>query len=582
MADLDRYLRYLQRDDVTEFVLQSGKVAALKLTSGKLHPVTKTPLGSAHIVTLLEGVGWGSLVPRDDTSGLQQPASSNSVDYMVQIARRSDQLQVRVLAAAAVATAIQAPARVAPDPKPTTPEPRPAARSAAKPAAPLSATDAIIANAVASVEAVRGAGASPSARPAAGSAASSSAHAIDFTTRAPRCTWTTGRPEAQIRALLREAREAGCTDVHVIGGQPARLRRLAELEPVGPVLETASVERMLMSLLEQAGEQATAQLHELGYTDFAIELPHTGRLRVNFAKGQSGLKGCFRMIVLQAPSLDALGLPIELQKVVQYHQGLVVVSGPSGQGKTTTMAALVDLLNRTKPHHIITVEDPIEVVHAIHKSVISQRQVGLHTQSFHHALKGALREDPDVIIIGELRDRETVEMALQAAETGHLVIASMSTPSGAKTIERLIDMFPPEDQAQVRSTLAGALKLVISQRLVPTTDRSKMVAAAELITGNVPLWSLIRDNKLFQMSSLLQRGRNYGMISAETSLNELLARGVISEDTARHFADDPRAIHPGGVKPASGVEAPTGQDLGKSALGAMRNMFGRGRNKEDG
>jgi twitching motility protein PilT len=205
--------------------------------------------------------------------------------------------------------------------------------------------------------------------------------------------------------------------------------------------------------------------------------------------------------------------------------------------------------------------------------VISQRQVGLHTASFHRALKAALREDPDVIVIGELRDRETVEMALQAAETGHLVIASMSTPSGAKTIDRLIDMFPPEDQAQVRSTLAGALKIVVSQRLVPAADRSRMVAAAELITGNIPLWSLIRENKLFQLPSLLQRGRNYGMIRVEDSLNELLARGVIDEASARAAADDPRMIHPGGVKPPSTSEPPGSQS--PSAIGAMRSMFGR-------
>jgi twitching motility protein PilT len=236
------------------------------------------------------------------------------------------------------------------------------------------------------------------------------------------------------------------------------------------------------------------------------------------------------------------------------------------------MAALVDLVNRQKPHHIITVEDPIEVVHPIRKAVISQRQVGLHTASFHRALKAALREDPDVIVIGELRDRETVEMALQAAETGHLVIASMSTPSGAKTIDRLIDMFPPDDQAQVRSTLAGALKIVVSQRLVPAADRSRMVAAAELITGNIPLWSLIRENKLFQLPSLLQRGRNYGMIRVEDSLNELLARGVIDEAAARAAADDPRLIYPGGIKPSSSEPIPA-----PGTLGAVRNMFGLGR-----
>lgn len=371
--------------------------------------------------------------------------------------------------------------------------------------------------------------------------------------------------------------------MHIIGGQPPRLRRLAELEPIGDALPTGLAHDMLMPLLDQAGEHAHTALAELGYADFALDLPGAGRMRVNFAKGQSGLKGCFRLVVPHPPTLESLGLPPELRKVAQYHQGLAIVSGPSGQGKTTTMAALVDLVNESKPHHIITVEDPIEVVHPVKRAVISQRQVGLHTKSFYAALKGALREDPDVIIIGELRDRETVEMALQAAETGHLVIASMSTPSGAKTIDRLIDMFPPEDQAQVRSTLAGALKIVVSQRLVPNTTRTQMVAVAELITGNVPLWSLIRDNKLFQLPSLLQRGRNYGMIRAEDSLNELLARGTIDEETARRYADDPRAINPGGVKappPTPEGSGQPGQDLGKAALGAVRNMFGRG--KKDG
>jgi twitching motility protein PilT len=600
VADLDRYLRYLQRDDVDELVLQSGKVAALKLTSGKLHPLTKSPLGSGHIVSLLEGAGWGQLLPRQDTGGQTQTASSSGVEYRCRVARRQDQLQVRVLPAASEPQPAAKP-RPAAKPQPAS---KPRAAAQPKPAAPQpSATDAAIASALASVESVRssrGGAQTPSApAPSSGAARSSrppprsgrassgpaaAAVASGFDTRPPRCTWQNGSAEARLLALLREARESGCTDVHVVGGQPARLRRLSQLEGVGDPLPAAGVEQMLLPLMDQAGERPRAQLDELGYADFAVEIEGAGRLRVNFAKGQAGLKGCFRLVVPAPPSLDELGLPVELKKVAQYHQGLAVVSGPSGQGKTTTMAALVDLVNRSKPHHIITVEDPIEVVHPIRKAVISQRQVGLHTGSFHTALKGALREDPDVIIIGELRDRETVEMALQAAETGHLVIASMSTPSGAKTIDRLIDMFPPEDQAQVRSTLAGALKIVVSQRLVPTADRRKLVAAAELITGNVPLWSLIRENKLFQLSSLLQRGRNYGMIRAEDSLNELLAAGIIDEDTARAHADDPRAINPGGVKPqpaaGSGADAgPPNQDLGKAALGAMRSMFGR---KKDG
>jgi twitching motility protein PilT len=274
-------------------------------------------------------------------------------------------------------------------------------------------------------------------------------------------------------------------------------------------------------------------------------------LRVNVNRQKTGWKACFRLVAPHPPKLQELGLPEELGRVAMYHQGLVVVSGPSGHGKTTTMASLVDQLNEAKPIHIITVEEPVEVLHPVKRAIVSQREVGLHTDSFHTALKAALREDPDVIAIGELRDRETVEMALSAAETGHLVLATMSTPSGARTIDRLIDMFPPDDQSQVRATLAGALKLVISQRLLPSVDGKRLVAAAELITGGIPLWTLIRDNKLFQLPSLLQRGRAYGMIRIDDSLAELVRQGLVVKDVARGFADDPRVLDAPAQAPAA-------------------------------
>ena len=206
------------------------------------------------------------------------------------------------------------------------------------------------------------------------------------------------------------------------------------------------------------------------------------------------------------------------------------------------MASLVDLFNQSRPIHIITVEDPIEIHHTPKQAVISQREVGRHTRTFDIALRAALREDPDVIVIGELRDPETVEMALRAAETGHLVIATMSTPSGAVTIDRLIDMFPRGVHSQVRNTLAGMLKLVISQRLVPSKSGKRQHVAAELITGSIPLYAMIRDNKLFQLPSLLQQGQAYGMIRIEDSLNALVRQGRIDPDIARAHANDPKAI----------------------------------------
>ena len=342
-----------------------------------------------------------------------------------------------------------------------------------------------------------------------------------------------------LEGLLAKMRAEGLTDIHLMTDEPIRVRRVGKLVAWQERLSAERLDALLEPLLNETRREALAR-H--GYADFSIQTPQTGRLRVNVCRQRTGLKACLRLIPEVIPTLAKLELPAELSRVTDYHQGLIVISGPNGHGKTTTLAALVGLYNETRPAHIITVEDPVEFIHPPKRAVVSQREVGVHTRSFQSALKGALREDPDIIAIGELRDRETVEMALTASETGHIVLATMSTPNGASTIERLIDMFAPEDQAQVRATLAGALKLIISQRLVASLDGRRMVAAAELITGNVPLWTLIRDNKLYQLPSLLQRGRAYGMIRVEDSLNEWLERGVIDLETARANADDPKSI----------------------------------------
>lgn len=364
----------------------------------------------------------------------------------------------------------------------------------------------------------------------------------------------------RLAALLIAARQQGASDLHLMADNPVRMRLAGALEPVGTPLAAADVEAMVAPLLRPAH---AAQLQALGYADLATDIEGAGRLRVNVNRQRTGLKLCARLVAPEPPTIAALGLPPEVRRLTAHHQGLVIVSGPSGHGKTTSMAALVDMFNVDHAMHIITVEDPVEVLHPRKRAIVTQREVGSHTRSFARALAAALREDPDVIAIGELRDRETVEMALSSAETGHLVLATMSTPSGAKTIDRMIDMFPPDDQAQVRATLAGALKLVLSQRLLRRADGRGMVAAFEMITGGVPLWSLIRDSKLFQLPSLLQRGRNFGMIALDDSLRELLAQGTITEPEALVHAEDPRALAPRDKGPAAPVQSGPGWRIGR-------------------
>jgi twitching motility protein PilT len=261
-------------------------------------------------------------------------------------------------------------------------------------------------------------------------------------------------------------------------------------------------------------------------------------VRANLVRQRTGLKLCMRLIPNEVPSIETLGLPTAITKALRHHQGLIVIAGPTGHGKTTTMAALVRLVNETSRHHVITVEDPVEYVHPARSAVVSQREVGTHTKSFGSALKASLREDPDVIVVGELRDTETVRMALNASETGHLVLGTMNTPSAAKTIDRLIDLFPPGEQPQVRLTLAGGLKLIVAQRLVPRADASGVAAAVEILPGIVPLWNLIREQKTYQIASLQQRGRGLGIVRLDESLHELVKAGTVTREAALEFAEN--------------------------------------------
>jgi len=561
VSQIQDFLRYLDRGDVTEIVFQSGAAATAK-KRGKPKPLTSEPMSAGHILKLVSDTPLQSLVPIQDGASAPTATRIDGVEYIVTVVRSGEMLLLRVrragrnteLPAAPIGTV--APVRIS---LPADAVEQKQALESYEPA-PMPAKDRASVAAPASVPAPLVAAPQPqvSYRPPAEASPLGEFVRSDLPIKAP----------AGLRALLVQARDEAASDVHIMSGEPPRLRRAGRLSSAGPILSDEQASGLIMPLLN---ERNAKQLEDLGYADFACQLEGVGRFRVNVNKQRSGIKGCFRLIMQEPPTLESLGLPSELRQMLNYHQGLVVVSGPNGAGKTTTLSALVDLFNSERSVHIITVEDPVEVIHPIKKAIVSQREVGIHTKSFHSALKSSLREDPDVIAIGELRDRETVEKALEAAETGHLVFATMSTPSGARTIGRLIDMFPPDDQSQVRSTLAGVLKFVVSQRLVPRKDGNGRVVAVELLTGGMALWTLIRDDKLFQLPSLLQRGRAFGMIRIEDSLNELVSSGVISIETAKAFADDPRVIGHSAKQPMP----PNQVSPAQSTKGTMRDLFSK-------
>ncbi|MDB4985862.1 MAG: twitching motility protein [Myxococcaceae bacterium] len=389
-------------------------------------------------------------------------------------------------------------------------------------------------------------------------------------------------PDEIFESLLRLARNREASDLHIVADRTAMLRIGGEMTKVGPVLAADMVERMLMVVTPA---RLHAELARDGSCDFALQHATLGRFRTNVSRQRTGMKLTARPIGERVPSLAELGLPEAIAAATHHHQGLIIVTGPTGHGKTSTLAAIVDVINRDRTDHIITVEDPIEYVHPRKKAVVSQREVGTHTRTFAAALKGSLREDPDVIAVGELRDTDTVRMALSASETGHLVISTMNTPSAAKTIERLIDLFPPGDQPQVRMSLSGGLRMIISQRLVPSTDRKTVKAAVELLPGSSPLWALIRDNKTFQIPSLQQRGKSLGIVRLDDSLADLVRSGHTSLEIAKEYAEAPEQLEalvrgvavrpPDAQPPANDAGAgASAQKFGKDMFSKAGKLFG--------
>ena len=335
---------------------------------------------------------------------------------------------------------------------------------------------------------------------------------------------------AKIDAFFKLMNEQGASDLHLASGQPPALRVRGEIERVKfKVLDSDDLRGMLYEI---APEQKIKMFEESGDIDFGYEIPGLARYRANFFMQRNGVAAVFREIPSVIMTADQLGLPPVVSKLATLPRGLVLVTGPTGSGKSTTLAAIVDVANRARKDHIITVEDPIEFVHQSQGCIVTHREVGVHTNSFSTALRGALREDPDVILVGEMRDLETISLAVEAASTGHLVFSTLHTSSAYKTVDRVIEVFPSQEQPLIRSTLADGLRAVIAQTLFKRIDRKGRVAALEILIANPAVRNLVREGKTHQIPSMIQTGKKYGMILLDDSIMDLFKKGIISAEDA--------------------------------------------------
>ena len=347
---------------------------------------------------------------------------------------------------------------------------------------------------------------------------------------------------AQIDAFFKLMNEQGASDLHLVSGQQPVLRIQGELERVKfKLLENDGLKTMLYEI---APEDKVKVFEETGDVDFAYEIPGLARYRANFFEQKYGVAAVFREIPSDILSCEQLGLPPIVRRLASLPRGLVLVTGPTGSGKSTTLAAIIDEANHTRKDHILTVEDPIEFVHKSDKAIINHREVGLHTRSFAAALKGALREDPDIILVGEMRDLETIALAIEASATGHLVFGTLHTTSAAKTVDRVIEVFPVAQQEQIKSTLADGIRAVVAQNLFKRVDKKGRCAALEIMIATPAVRNLIREGKTFQIGSMMQTGKKYGMQTLDDAIMEHLTAKRIGPDDAYNKANDKAKFRP--------------------------------------
>jgi twitching motility protein PilT len=344
---------------------------------------------------------------------------------------------------------------------------------------------------------------------------------------------------AKLDAFFKLMVDQGASDLHLVSGSQPILRVSGELQRVRyAVLESDDLKKMLY---EVAPEYKIKQFEETGDVDFAYEIPGLARYRANYFVQKYGVAAVFRQIPDTILTVEQLGLPPVLNKLPLYPKGLVLVTGPTGSGKSTTLAALVDYANTHRKDHILTIEDPVEFVHKSRNCIVNHREVGLHTRSFSAALRAALREDPDIIMVGEMRDLETISLAVEAASTGHLVFGTLHTQSAAKTVDRIIDVFPHDQQEQIRATLADSLQAVVAQTLFRRRDTRGRCAALEILIATPAVRNLIRDGKTFQIPTILQTGKKFGMQSLDDAILEHMEKGRINpEDAYLHCLDKAR------------------------------------------
>ena len=339
-----------------------------------------------------------------------------------------------------------------------------------------------------------------------------------------------------VEQLLMTAKEQGASDVHITVGVPPKMRVNGELLDLDyPRLMPDDCEKIILSIMN---DRQLEMFKENGEADFSFSIPQVGRYRVNVFRQRGSVACAMRIVGTEVPKPEQLGVPQSVIDLYDKKRGLVLVTGPTGSGKSTTLASLIDRINDERNAHVITLEDPIEYLHTHRKSMINQREIGIDTQSYAKALRSALREDPDVILVGEMRDLETISTAITAAETGHLVFSTLHTIGAAATIDRIIDVFPPHQQQQIRVQLSMVLESVISQQLIPTADKKSRVAAFEVMHSTPAIKNLIREAKSPQINSTIQTSKKLGMQTMDDAIFDLYMKGDIDKENAVSYAQD--------------------------------------------